>query len=182
MTLFNVWLHFSPVSDSGVKHAVATDFLEVLPRFLKHICKADITFDVSRVYLSGPSSFTVVAELTVTPPPSECVSDDDARRFGIKDPEKTRATTALMLWLNSLRRLGAGPLFAAWGAYCRQKALQPTPLVPVMLMSHGFKEITPPPSPPDLLAIAGPAEAPPKVDPVAMMHAALYDGSTQTTT
>jgi hypothetical protein len=183
MTLFNVWMHFSVAQDSTVTQREIWEFLRVLPDLLKHVCKRDITFDVIRTYLSGPTSMTVVATLNVIPPPSDYISDNDTQRFGIKDPEATRATTALMLWLNSLRRLGDSPLYAAWVAYCKQKDwIYEDSATPIILMSHGFKVVTPPPSPPlppDALVAA---EAPPKVDPVAIMQAALYDGSTQTTT
>jgi hypothetical protein len=178
MTLFNVWMHFNVSQENTATHREIRDFLDVLPNLLKHICKRDITFDVIRTYLSGPTSMTVVTTINVIPPPPEVVSDDDARRFGIKDPETTRATTVLMLWLNSLRRLGDSPLYAAWVAYCRQKDwIYEDSAVPVTLLSHGFKVVTPPPSPPDMLVTS-----PPKVDPLAAPTNNQYDGSTQTTT
>lgn len=183
MTLFNVWMHFNVAQDNTATHREIRDFLDVLPILLKHICKRYITFDVIHTYLSGPISMTVVTTINVAPPPPEMVCDDDARHFGIKDPEQTRATTALMLWLNSLRRLGVGPLRAAWTAYCQQKNWPDSPS-PVTLMTHGFKVVTPPPSPPDALLVDTGAEVgvSPKVDPLAAAAATQYDGSTQTTT
>lgn len=173
MTLFNVWMHFSVAQDSTATQREIWDFLSVLPSLLKNICQRDITFDVIRTYLSGPTSMTVSANIDVSAPPSDTISDDDARRFGIKNPEATRATSALMLWLNSLRRLGAGPLYAAWDAYCRQKDwIYEDSATPVILMSHGFKVM----ASPDVHAPS------PKVDPVAQVTNSQYDGSTQTTT
>jgi hypothetical protein len=71
------------------------------------------------------------------------MGDDDFRRLGIKEPERTRGTIAVNLWLLSLQRYGEGPLQTAWKEWQRQQGQQeqeqwtPKPC-PIMLVQYSI--------------------------------------------
>ena len=120
------------------------EFLWCLGDILAAVCQREIRFTV--VGVVQPSLTHLVLDLSVEPSASAnqgLVDDDTMRRFGIADPIGTRAGTDLMLWLNSLRRLGAGPLQAAWEAFWRQRYEGAAGDCPVFVLTHGFRRLAP---------------------------------------
>ena len=129
------------------------EFLWCLGDILVPICQREICMKVMSVV--QPSLTHLVLDLSVEPPAGDGLVDDETmRRFGIADPVGTRADTTLMLWLNSLRRLGAGPLQAAWEAHWRQRFHGDAGECPVFILTHGFRRLA------AKVDVAAPAPAP----------------------
>jgi len=104
--------------------------------FLLHVpalCpKREIEMTIEETAIIAPNN--LYARVTVSPPPAEGVSDEDMRRLGIANPTRTRAYTALLLWVSSLQRIGEGPLQAAWNLWSSKAGP-----CPYMLVEHSIQ-------------------------------------------
>ncbi len=113
-------------------------FLRELPTILQPLCKRDIQYTICDV--QQKEDYPMLLQLTLEVIPNwfqgcSAIEDDEFRRLGIKEPERTRGSIAVNLWLLSLQRYGEGPLQAAWKAWYPEP---PTPPCPIMLVQYSI--------------------------------------------
>ena len=105
------------------------DFLLHVPELCP---KREIEMTIQETKIRAPNNLYV--RVTVVPPTAEGITDAEMQRLGIKDPARTRAFTALLLWVSSLQRIGEGPLQAAWNHWSPIKDT-----CPYMLVDHSIQ-------------------------------------------
>ena len=132
--LYRISLTFTVLKETGHLQG----FLDCVGSILGVLCSREITLTI--LYVEKPRPNQITLDVEIHPPPADGVSDEDMLRLGIRDPAETRASAALLVWLASLRRLGAGPLQAAWATYCRQRDIPANPC-PVFLLAHGIRRL-----------------------------------------
>jgi hypothetical protein len=98
-----------------------------------------------------PTLESLILELDVTTNmtrPGE-LTDDDLRRFGVRNPIFTRANAAVQVWLARIRQTDGGPLQRTWATYCRLTGRDPGP-TPLYVLAAGTRpaKIDSPPPPP----------------------------------
>ena len=115
---FTVMMRFQSSTDSlGQEMSHISSFLRELPVILQPLCKRDIQYTICEI--AQDETMPLLLQLTLEVIPNwfqgyTALEDDDFRRLGIKEPERTRGSIAVNLWLLSLQRYGEGPLQTAW--------------------------------------------------------------------
>ncbi len=116
-----------------LEHVGDTNFLRMLPRMLQDICRRDIIMEVRETQITAP--LTVAFNVTVACKELDSTLMELAHSHGIKEPQRTAATTDLLLWIKSLRRSGDSPMQAAWTQYRENKSDLPVD-VPFFVKSY----------------------------------------------
>jgi hypothetical protein len=124
-TIFTVSLQFHKYPSTHWLDDDISFFLGELPTYLQKLCVRDITFAIRGIELNWSHRVDITLELSSTPPPeSKWIHPNDVRGLGIRDPEHTRRHMELILWLQSLYRIGIGPVQAAWLEHSRIHSLR----------------------------------------------------------
>ena len=136
-----VFLRFTITDTTPCLTPILKDFMVTMPHLWIPLTKTDLEYTLNAV--EQPRLTELVLDMDVVVPAEDITSMSAAmRRLGIKRPEHIRSTTALLLWISSLRRIGLGPLQVAWNVYCKHQGL-PISDVPMFIMAHGFKVVEP---------------------------------------
>lgn len=105
-------------------------FLHDLPTLLQPVCRRDIQYMIVDITQDAEKPLLLQLVLEVIPnwfQEYSAIEDDDFRRLGIKEPERTRGSIAVNLWLLSLQRYGEGPLQTAWKLWQKEHQTEATP-------------------------------------------------------
>ena len=146
MLRFQTSAFVDPSESCTVDNPEIQTFLRELPTLLQPLCKRDIQYTICDVRQEEERPLLLQIILEVIPnwfQEFSTMEDDDYRRLGIKEPERTRGTIAVNLWLLSLQRYGEGPLQTAWKEWQRQQDQQeqeqgiPKPC-PIMLVQYSI--------------------------------------------
>jgi hypothetical protein len=122
----------------GGPHAQAQirRFLRDAPQLLRPYSKGDIDYEVVSVDVSG---FDLYCQLNVAPswPAAARLTDAEMIRMGIQHPTRTRATTALLLWIASMHGLDPvlNPLISAWREFTGDSSA----VLPVAIATYDYR-------------------------------------------
>lgn len=130
----------------GVDVYILQSFLHDLPTLLQPLCRRDIQYTIVDIAQDAEKPLLLQLILEVIPnwfQGYSTVEDDDFRRLGIKEPERTRGSIAVNLWLLSLQRYGEGPLQSAWKLWQKEHLTETTPSqtqgpCPLMLVQYSI--------------------------------------------
>lgn len=133
--------------EGGMDIPALQTFLYDLPTLLQPLCRRDIQYTIVNIAQDAEKPLLLQLVLEVIPnwfQGYSTVEDDDFRRLGIKEPERTRGSIAVNLWLLSLQRYGEGPLQTAWKLWQKEHqtdATSPTQTqspCPLMLVQYSI--------------------------------------------
>ncbi len=143
MLRFQTSAFVDPPESCTVDNSEIQAFLRELPTLLQSLCKRDIQYTICGVLQEEEHPLLLQLILEVIPnwfQEFSTMEDNDYRRLGIKEPERTRGTIAVNLWLLSLQRYGEGPLQTAWKEWQKQQGQQQQPPkpCPIMLVQYSI--------------------------------------------
>jgi hypothetical protein len=141
MLRFQTSAFVDPSESCTVDNSEIQAFLCELPTLLQSLCKRDIQYTICEVQQDEERPLLLQLTLEVIPnwfQEFSTMEDNDYRRLGIKEPERTRGTIAVNLWLLSLQRYGEGPLQTAWKEWQRQQEQSKPNPCPIMLVQYSI--------------------------------------------
>jgi hypothetical protein len=128
---FDIVFGFSGTSGPHVRR-----FLRAAPQLLRPYSKGDIDYEVMSVDVSG---LELSCQLNVVPswPAAARLTDAEMIRMGIQHPTRTRATTALLLWIASMHGSDPvlNPLICAWREFTGDSGA----VLPVAIAGYDYR-------------------------------------------
>jgi hypothetical protein len=193
-------LHLQFAARGSARPREYEDFLMAIPGLLKGMAYKIVDFDVLSYERTAQTNLRM--NMIIFAPAIEETIMVEAKRLGIRDPVRTAATTAMMLWLKDLRLpTPANPLHAAWRTWraLTRRPVEADEKAPLYLHCYGLtpKEMAPEtelvsprseaPSDPASLQNGGGSVGGRTVDPVNLtdpywLPRRQHDGSTEAST
>ena len=150
---FTVYLRFVVHASRPDQVPVIRDYIGRVGHLLVAHAPTDSVIRVLDTRQPTLESLILELDVTTTPPRgSGELTDDDLRRFGVRNPTFTRANAAVQIWLARIRQNDGGPLQRTWATYCRltnpnRGDSGPTPLYVLAAGARPAKIDNPPPPP-----------------------------------